>query len=91
MLTEGSMSQVVMHPALGQALLAWRLESCYSEDDDWVFASRKEIGRIPRSANTVGKDYLRPAAVKAGVIPEGYKGRFRMAQPPPFARDVFRR
>ena len=73
---EGSMTEVVMHPALGQALLAWRCESCYSRDTDWVFASRKRKGKIPRSASIAAQDYLRPAAVKAGVIPDGYKGRF---------------
>lgn len=73
---EGSMTQVVMHPALGQALLALRHESCYSRDTDWVFASRKAKGKIPRSASIAAQDYLRPAAVKAGVIPPCYKGRF---------------
>ena len=73
---EGSMTEEVMHPALAQALQAWRRESCYSSDDNWVFASRKAKGKIPRSASIAAQDYLRPAAVKAGVIPEGYKGRF---------------
>jgi integrase len=73
---EGSMTQVVMHTALGQALLAWRRESCYSRDADWVFASRRAKGKIPRSASIAAQDYLRPAAVTAGVIPDGYKGRF---------------
>ncbi len=73
---EGSMTEVAMHNGLGQALLAWRRESCYSKDTDWVFASRKGKGKIPRSASIAAQDYLRPAAVKAGVIPDGYKGRF---------------
>ena len=73
---EGSMTQVAMHPALSQALKAWRRESRYSNDSDWVFASNKTKGKIPRSAGGAGRDYLRPAAVKAGVIPAGYRGRF---------------
>jgi integrase len=73
---EGSMTQVVMHPALAQALQAWRRESVYHRDSDWVFASAKTKGKTPRSASIAGQDYLRPAAVKAGVIPKGYKGRF---------------
>ena len=73
---DGSMTQVVMHPALAEALQAWRRESVYHRDSDWVFASAKSKGRTPRSASTAGQDYLRPAAVKAGVIPKGYKGRF---------------
>jgi integrase len=73
---EGSMAQVAMHPALAQALQVWRRESRYSRDDDWVFASDRSKGKTPRSARGVGQDYLRPAAVKAGLILEGYKGRF---------------
>jgi integrase len=73
---EGSMTQVAMHPALAQALQVWRRESRYSRDVDWVFASDRSKGKTPRSAGVAGQDYLRPAAVKAGVIPEGYKGRF---------------
>jgi integrase len=73
---EGSMTQVAMHPALSQALQAWRRESRYSRDSDWVFASNNTKGKTPRSAGVAGQDYLRPAAVKAGVIPPGYCGRF---------------
>jgi integrase len=71
-----SMTQVAMHPALSQALQAWRRESRYSHDSDWVFASNKTKGKTPRTAGVAGQDYLRPAAVKAGVIPAGYRGRF---------------
>ena len=73
---EGSMTQVAMHPVLAQALQEWRRESFYSGDSDWVFASSRAKGKTPRSAGVAGQDYLRPAAVKAGVIPKGYPGRF---------------
>lgn len=73
---EGSMTEVVMHPALAQALHAWRRESLYHRDSDWVFASVRTKGKTPRSAGVAGQDYLRPAAVKAGVIPEAHRGRF---------------
>ena len=33
---EGSMTQVVMHPALAQALQIWSRESVYHRDSDWV-------------------------------------------------------
>jgi integrase len=71
-----SMTQVAMHPSLSQALQAWRRESRYSHDSNWVFASNKTKGKTPRTAGVAGQDYLRPAAVKAGVIPVGYRGRF---------------
>lgn len=70
------MTQVPLHPALGQALRAWRRESLYHRDTDWVFASKRTKGRTPRAAGVAGQDYLRPAAEKAGVIPLGYRGRF---------------
>ncbi len=74
--TEGSMTQVAMHPALAQALRRGARNRVYSRDDDWVFASDRSKGKTPRSAGVAGQDYLRPAAVKAGAIPEGYEGRF---------------
>lgn len=74
--TEGSMTQVAMHPILAHALHAWRCESVYARDSDWVFASNRSKGKRPRSAGIAGQDYLRPAAVKAAVIPEGFRGRF---------------
>lgn len=73
---KGSMTQVAMHPALAQALQAWRQESLYAQDSDWVFASARTKGKTPRSAGVAAQDYLRPAAVKAGVISKDYKGRF---------------
>ena len=74
--TAGSMTHVVMHPALGEALADSRRESCYAAENDWVFASKKAKGKQPRTPSIAAQDYLRPAAVKAGVIPEGYRGRF---------------
>ena len=74
--TKLSMTQVAMHPALAEALQQWRGESRYSRDSDWVFASDRAKGKKPRSAGVAGQDYLRPAAVKAGVIPADFKGRF---------------
>ena len=74
--TKESMTQVAMHPDLAKALLVWRRETMYHRETDWVFASTMTKGRTPRSAGVAGQDYLRPAAVKAGVIPAGYRGRF---------------
>jgi len=71
-----SMADVAMHPALAEALQAWRRETRYANDSDWVFASDRAKGRKPRSACSASKDYLRPAAVKAGVIAKDYSGRF---------------
>jgi integrase len=74
--TVGSMKPVPMHPALANYLNDWRGDSVYSKDDDWVFASARKDGRIPRAASTCGKAYLRPAAIAAGVISADDKCRF---------------
>jgi integrase/recombinase XerD len=71
-----SMTQVAMHPALAEALQQWRRETVYGNNSDWVFASRRARGKKPRSAGVAAQDYLRPAAVKAGVIDSDYRGRF---------------
>ena len=74
--TIGSMKPVAMLPALDDYLNDWRRESVYSKDSDWVFASVRGKGRIPRSASTCGNKYLRPAAVAAGVISADDTSRF---------------
>ncbi len=71
-----SMPQVIMSPALAEALKRWQGLTLYREPSDWLFPSTKEKGKIPRSASICSRSYLRPAAVKAGVIPKGYTGRF---------------
>jgi integrase len=67
---------IAMNPALAGFLLEWRRESPYSADDDWIFPSLTLKGRVPRSASSAAQDYLRPAAVYAGVIEEGSRKRF---------------
>lgn len=67
---------IAMDPVLAGLLLEWRRESLYAGDDDWVFPSLKLKGKVPRSASSAAQDYLRPAAVYAGVIEEGSRKRF---------------
>ena len=66
--TKLSKSQVTMHPILAAVLTAWRGETMYAEDDDFVFASEKLGGEQPRSGSMLVEDYLRPAAIAAGII-----------------------
>ena len=63
-----SKSTVPLHPILAQLLKDWRAETAYAGDNDYVFASRKTSGRTPRYGSVVVEDYLRPAAVRAGVL-----------------------
>jgi hypothetical protein len=48
----------------------------YARDNDFVFPSTRLKGKKPLSASILVQKYLRPAAVKAGVIEEGLKVRF---------------
>jgi integrase len=50
------------------ALAAWRQKTTYAEDDDFVFPSEKLNGEQPRSPSQLVEDYIRPAAIAAGVI-----------------------
>jgi integrase len=76
--SKASKAPVPLHPVLAAFLREWHTRTVYAKPDDWVFPSEKLKGRQPRVANMLVEDYLRPAAVKAGV-PEllaGQKVRF---------------
>src|SRR6266571_475324 len=47
-----------------------------AKDTDFVFPSVRLKGKKPLSASIMVQKYLRPAAVKAGIIKEGEKVRF---------------
>jgi integrase len=66
--TQASKSTVPMHPALAEVLKSWQAETPYNKPDDFVFASFRLNGKKPRTGNMIVEDYLRPAAIKAGVI-----------------------
>lgn len=65
--TEASEGYVPLHPLLAEHLRNWRAASPYSLQADFVFPSLKEKGRVPLSASIFVADYLRPAAIAAGV------------------------
>ena len=66
--TKLSRSRVEAPKLLLQALAAWREETMYADDEDYIFASEKLDGTQPRSASQLVEDYIRPAAIRAGVI-----------------------
>ncbi len=66
--TKLSKSKITMHTVLAELLKEWREETMYAEDDDFVFASEKLGGKKPRSGSMLVEDYLRPAAMAAGII-----------------------
>ncbi|MGA8581351.1 MAG: tyrosine-type recombinase/integrase, partial [Bryobacteraceae bacterium] len=66
--SKASKAPVACIPALAEHLEAWRRESVYSRDEDWVFPSYRNKGRTPRSGSILTKDYIRAAAARAGII-----------------------
>ena len=65
--TEASNGYVPLHPVLAERLRAWQLRSPYPAPDDFLFPSETKKGKSPLYASTFVADYLRPAAIKAGV------------------------
>jgi integrase len=68
--SRASKAPVEMHKTLAALLQAWRQETPYSKDADFLFPSFKLHGKQPRIGSMIVQDYIRPAAVAAGVIPE---------------------
>jgi len=66
--TPASKAAVAMSDVLAAYLLAWRKETMYGKDTDWIFASSRTKGKTPRVGNMLVRSYLYPAAVKAGVL-----------------------
>ena len=68
--TKLSRSRVEAPKLLLDVLSAWRRETRYADQNDFVFPSEKLRGKQPRSGSQLVEDYLRPAATRAGVIRE---------------------
>jgi integrase len=63
-----------MHPVLARHLGEWRKQTPYAKHADFVFPSIREQGKKPLYASSFVADYLRPAAIAAGVaIAEGQR------------------
>src|SRR5216683_3761084 len=48
-------------------LLRWRKETPYAQEQDWIFASARMKGRQPLWPEAVMRNYICPAAVRAGI------------------------
>jgi integrase len=68
--SRASRAAVEMHETVAALLQSWRQETPYSKDSDFVFPSFKLHSRQPRLGSMIVQDYIRPAAVAAGVIPQ---------------------
>ena len=68
--TRLSRSRVEVPQLALTVLAAWKRESMYAADNDYVFPSIKLGGKKPRTATMLVQDYIRPAAIRAGVLLE---------------------
>ena len=66
--SKASKAPVPLHPLLAEFMLLWKQKTPYSQPGDWVFPSFRLKGKQPRVANMLVENYLRPAAVKAGIL-----------------------
>ncbi len=69
--SRASKAPVEMHETLAALLRGWHQETPYSKDSDFLFPFFKLHGKQPRLGSMIVEDYIRPAAVAAGVIPDG--------------------
>jgi integrase len=70
--TEASDSHVPLHSLLAGHLRDWQRRTPPTKETDFVFPSLTANGRVPICACKFVADYLRPAAIAAGVaVPEG--------------------
>jgi integrase len=65
--TARSKAPVPLHPVLAELLAQYRSISMYAGEEDYIFPSLKESGRVPLCAGIFVTDHLRPAAIKANV------------------------
>jgi integrase len=65
--TEASRRGVPIPPELVEVLLAWREQSLYRADNDWMFASEQTGGRSPIWLDVALERHIRPAAEKARI------------------------
>ncbi len=66
--SKASKGPVPLHPLLAEFMFRWKRKTPYSQPGNWVFPSFKLKGQQPRVANMLVEDYLRPAAVKVGIL-----------------------
>ena len=66
--TKLSRSRVEVPRLALDVLAEWRKRTVYAGDEDYVFPSIKLGGKKPRTATMLVQDYIRPAAIRAGIL-----------------------
>jgi len=70
--TEASAKPLPMHPGLKEALLEWRSQSLYSQEEDFVFPSERLKGKKPLDLASVLKKKVQPAFKSIGICGVGW-------------------
>jgi len=65
--TEASRKPVPLHPTVARTLSAWRTQTLYAADSDFVFPSIRLNGKKPVTPDMVLKKTIRPALERAGI------------------------
>jgi len=65
-----SRKPVEMTKGLATVLQVWRQETMFAKDGDLLFPSYRKKGKQPRLGSMIVEDYIRPAAIAAGVLEE---------------------
>jgi integrase len=63
-----SRKPVEMTKGLATVLEVWRQETMFAKDADLLFPSYRKKGNQPRFGSMIVEDYIRPAAIAAGVL-----------------------
>lgn len=75
--TRASRATLPMTPLVAVQLCVWRKFTPYKRDEDWVFPSIRDKGRIPMSDGSPMEDIIKPAARKAGITKRVHWHAFR--------------
>lgn len=87
--SKASRAPVPMHEMLAAIVKKWRAETHYASQSDFVFASSAMKGTRPRLASMIVQDYVRPCAVKAGVLTVNDQGETLDSKGNPITRFGF--
>jgi integrase len=70
--TEKSKNSIPLDDDLLDELLAWRRETPYAEDSDYIFASPKMKGKQPYWMSRIMQYHIKPVASEAGIEIKGW-------------------
>ena len=70
--TEASKKSIPLDDVLIEELLAWRRETPYAQDSDYVFASPKMRGKQPYWMSRIMQHHIKPVAAKTGIEIKGW-------------------